>query len=330
MIMLARLNDPRIQKILTPPRGDSSGWQDALRRFEAGDVKVTRQSVGEPAIKAVQRMLIFLGYSTSSRGGFSIDGDFGRGTNRGVAQFQFEHGLTRDVDRETLCYPCTWNTAASDITVIPDTRLTVPTMEKMIAIALENIEKGEVMCGDFDTALFHLNAVHTRSLLNCRQILDRYGSLVDGAVLRMQEERNVEIQPEWILAIIKQETGGVVRPRFEQHVLTRKHRKSPDADFTELRFRSMSQGLGQVLGENFKKVGATSARAMYTSPLDEQVLFVGRFLASKREPIAKIRPTEQDFRTIARYYNGSGYEKHHYHEGIERWFREFRELRASA
>lgn len=73
-----------------------------------------------------------------------------------------------------------------------------------------------------------------------------------------------------------------------------------------------------------------SARAMYTSPLDEQVLFVGRFLASKREPIRKSRPTEQDFRTIARYNNGSGYEKHHYHEGIERWYREFRELRATA
>lgn len=328
--MLDKLDDPRIQKILTPPRADASGWQQALERFEAGDVRVTRQSVGEPAIKAVQRMLIFLGYSTSSRGGFSIDGDFGRGTNRGVAQFQFEHGLTRTIDRKTLCYPCTWNTAASDITVIPDTRLTLPTMQKMIATALDNIEKGEVMCGDFDTALFHLNAVHTRSLLNCKQILDRYGSLVNGAVSRLREERDVEIQPEWILAIIKQETAGVVRPRFEQHVLTRKDRKAPDADFTELRFRSMSQGLGQVLGENFKKVGAKSARAMYTSPLDEQVLFVGRFLASKRDPVRKRNPSEADFREIARYYNGSGYEKHHYHEGIERWFREFRELRAAA
>ena len=326
--MLANLDDPRIQEILTPPRSDSSGWKQALQRFEAGDVTVTRHSAGESAIKAVQRMLIFLGYSTSSRGAFSIDGDFGRGTNRGVAHFQFEHGLTRKIDRKTLCYPCSWQTAARDITLIPDTRLTVATMEKMIAVALENIENGEVMCGDFDTALFHLNAVHTRSLLNCRQILDRYGSLVDGAVAHLHEERGVEIRPEWILAIIKQETGGVVRPRFEQHILTRKHRKSPNADFTELRFRSMSQGLGQVLGENFKTVGAASARAMYTSPLDEQVLFVGRFLARKRDPIRKIRPSDEDFHTIARYYNGPGYAKHHYHEGIERWFREFRALRA--
>lgn len=160
--MLAHLDDARIQKILTPPRSDASGWKQALERFEAGDVKVNRQSAGESAIKAVQRKLIFLGYTTSSRGGFSIDGDFGRGTNRSVAQFQFEDGLTRTINRKTLCYPCTWNTAASDIRLIPDTRLTVTTMEKMIATAIENIERGEVMCGDFDTALFHLNAVHTR------------------------------------------------------------------------------------------------------------------------------------------------------------------------
>ena len=52
---------------------------------------LTRQSAGESAIKAVQRLLIFLGYSTASSGAFLIDGDYGRGTNRGVAQFQFEY-----------------------------------------------------------------------------------------------------------------------------------------------------------------------------------------------------------------------------------------------
>jgi hypothetical protein len=88
----------------------------------------------------------------------------------------------------------------------------------------------------------------------------------------------------------------------------------------------MSQGLGQVLGENFRKVGAESALAMYTSPLDEQVLFVARYLAGRPEPIRKVRPSGEDFRTIAKYYNGSGYEKHRYHECIERWFREFRQL----
>jgi len=329
-IMIAGLDDPRIQKILTPPSVDALGWKEALRRFETGDVSVTRRSAGEAAIKAIQRMLIFLGYSTSSGGSFSIDGDFGRGTNRGVAQFQFEHGLTRKVDRPTLCYPCNWRTASQTITTIPDTKLTVATMERMIAIALQSIESGQVMCGDFDAAMFHLNAVHSRALLNCRQIVHRYGALVDRAVNDMRLTRGIEIKPEWILAIIKQETGGVVRPRFEQHLLTRMDGKEPDADFVELRFRSMSQGLGQVLGENFRRVGADSAQAMFTSPLDKQVLFVARFLAKRPDPIRKSRPEEEDFRTVARYYNGSGYEKHHYHEGIERWFREFRQIRLSA
>ncbi len=278
---------------------------------------------------AVQRMLIFLGYSTSSRGSFSIDGDFGRGTNRGVAQFQFEHGLTRTISRDTLCYPCNWRTAPQKITTIPDTRLTAATMEKMVAAAIDNIDSGHVMCGDFNTAIFHLNAVHTGRLLNCAKILQRYGRLVDRAVTRMRDERGIVIQPEWILAIIKQETDGIVRPRFEQHYLSKMNANEPGADFVELRFRSMSQGLGQVLGENFRRVGAASARAMYVSPLDEQVLFVARFLALRPEPIRKVRPSDADFRAIARYYNGSGYEKHHYHEGIATWFREFRALRES-
>ena len=324
--MVAHLDDPRIQQILTPPRQDSHGWVEALERFEAGDVSLTRRSAGEAAIKAVQRMLFFLGYSTSSVGAFSIDGDFGRGTNRAVAQFQFEHGLTRKIDRKVLCYPCNWRTAASNITVIPETRLTIATMEAMIAKAIEAIGNKLVMCGNFKSALFYLNAVHSRSLLNCHQILDRYGNLVTKAVERLRAVQGAVIRPEWILAIIKQETGGIVRPRFEQHLLTRMHNKDAGADFVELRFRAMSQGLGQVLGENYKRVGAESAVAMYTSPLDEQILFVARFLARKPDPIKKSRPTEEDFRTIAKYYNGPGYEKHHYHEGIERWFREFRSL----
>lgn len=48
--MLANLDDPRIQKIQTPPRSDASGWQQALQRFEAGDVTVTRQTTISAAL----------------------------------------------------------------------------------------------------------------------------------------------------------------------------------------------------------------------------------------------------------------------------------------
>lgn len=320
------LDDPRIQRILTPSGRQTREWRDALDRFNAGDVTLTRRSAGEAAIKAVQRMLIFLGYSTSSTGAFVIDGDFGRGTNRGLAQFQFEHGLSRRSTRRTLCYPCTWQTARRYIVAVPDARLTHATLNAMIGTALDAVERDHVMCGDFDTALSYLDAIYAGRRLSCRKIYSRYRKHVDSAVSQLQAERSVKIAPEWIYAIIKQETGGIVRPRFEQHVLSRLHRNHPNLEFVELRFRAMSQGLGQVLGENYSTVGAESAIDMYTSPLNEQVLFIARYLARKPTPIGKHRPTEQDFRIIARFYNGRGYEKHYYHERLERWHREFGQI----
>ncbi len=324
--MIPAINDERIQQILWIPEDRDETWKSDLQRFEQGDVTLTRRSAGESSIKAVQRLLIFLGYSTSASGAFAIDGDFGRGTNRAVAQFRFEHGLNGRISRDTLCYDCTWRNASRNITIIPDVRLTVKTLETMLESTIRAIETNDVMCGSFDEAVFHLNAVQRRSLLSCRQIYERYGERVDQAVARLGDEQGINIQPEWILAIIKQETGGVVRPRFEQHLLTRYNRQEPGADFVELRYRSMSFGLGQILGVNFQRVGAPAARAMFVSPLDEQVLFVARFLALKRDVVSRKNPSEQDFRTIAKYYNGPGYEAHHYHEGIARWFREFRTL----
>ena len=91
----------------------------------------------------------------------------------------------------------------------------------------------------------------------------------------------------------------------------------------------MSFGLGQILGVNYEMVNAESAKAMFTSPLPEQVLFVARFLthsSHRRELVSKKYPTAQDFRGVAKFYNGSGYEAHHYHESIERWFKEFRAM----
>ena len=188
------------------------------------------------------------------------------------------------------------------------------------------VEFPSAVCGSFDEALFHLNSLHRNSLFSCKQILERCGGVVEQAVRRLKDERAVGIQPEWILAIIKQETAGVVRPRFEQHLLTRLNRKEPRTDFAELRCRAMSFGLGQILGENYRRVGSPAAHAMFTSPLDEQVLFVARFLAVKGDTVAKKNPSEEDFRTIASYYNGPAYASHHYHERIASWFKEFRTI----
>jgi hypothetical protein len=324
--MIAAINDPRIQRILTLPEDNTAEWRRDLQRLEAGDATLTRQSAGETSIKAVQRLLIFLGYSTSSDGAFSIDGDFGRGTNRAVAQFQFENSLAANIRRQTLCYDCTWQTASKNIVAIPDVRLTVPALEKMLQTTLRMIDTNQVMCGNFEEALFHLNNLHRSKWLSCKEILQRYGAMVERAVSRVRNEQGFELQKEWLLAIIKQETGGVVRPRFEQHYLTRSNQLEPKTDFAELRYRAMSFGLGQIMGENYKRIGAPSARAMFVSSIEDQVLFVARFLAQRREVVIKKNPTADDFRTLAKFYNGLGYETHHYHESIATWFKEFRTI----
>ena len=320
------LRDQKISQVLTPVGDSKKSWRRVLEQFRKGERGITRQSVGEDAIKAIQRMLVFLGYSTSSTGAFTIDGDFGRGTNRAVAQFEFDHGLNPRLTRKTLCYPCTWQTAKTNIVMIPDTRLTLKTMEAMLQVATDAIGENRVLCGAFKHALFHLNALDQRQLLSCQQIHSRYGGEIKAAVARVNEEKGVMVQPEWVLAIIKQETGGIVRPRFEQHILTRLNNKQGRANLVELRYQAMSQGLGQILGSNYKLVGAESAVSMFQSSIAEQVLFVARFLARKSEIVSKRNPTSQDFAKLARFYNGPGYAKHHYDESLACWFREFKTL----
>jgi hypothetical protein len=330
--MLNLIHDPQIQKIVNPPNVEPQ-WEKDLKRLEHGDLTLNRKSAGENSIRAFQRLLIFLGYSTSSSGAFAIDGDFGRGTNRALAQFIHENELSEnEINRATLAYPCNWRSARKRITSIPDIHLTIPILEKLLTVSRAAIDANAVNCGSFDEAIFQLNALYNRQLLSCRKINEKYGELAENAAKIIQERttRNIEIQPEWILAIIRQETAGVVRPRFEQHWLTKFVERHPDTSFTELRYRSMSFGLGQIMGFNYKRVDAASAQALFTAPLSEQVMSIGRFLtlSSRTRPVvSKMNPTEDDFKAVARFYNGSGYAAHHYDEQLARWFREFKLLR---
>ena len=329
--MLDLIQDSQIQQILNPPNA-SPDWQHDLNRLLNRDLSLNRRSAGENSIKAFQRLMIFLGYSTASSGGFLIDGDFGRGSNRGLAQFQFEHGLApANIKRTTITYECSWSNARQLITKIPDVELTIATLERLLEEAKSAIDSGRLNCGNFDEAIFHLNALQGRNYLNCKQINERYGRQVETAVQNIQNKYGYQVQPEWILAIIRQETQGVVRPRFEQHWFSKLARQKPDGDLREFRFQAMSFGLGQILGVNYKRVNANSAFGLYTSSITEQIEAIGRFLTRFRKVrpvIAKTRPTDTDFRTLAYYYNGSGYARHHYHERIASWFREFKKLRS--
>ncbi len=328
--MIEKFESPKIKKIITLPEDNDLSWKTDVQKLINGDITLDRKTVGENSIKALQRLLIFLGYSTSFRGAFSIDGDFGRGTNRGLAQFKYDHGLRINYDRSTLAYPCKASNAHRLITAIPDVKLTVPTLKKLIEVAELAINNGEVMCGSFKDAIFHLNNTHRRSLLTCRKILEAYGQLAQNAVNQIKAERGVDIPVEWLLSIVRQETGGVIRPRFEQHLMTSYNKKWPTLDLSEIRFQATSFGLGQILGVNYKMVGLSSAKDMYFSSPEEQLIQIGRFLIKRSQKtksvVVKKRPGDADFRTIGRYYNGPKYAEHHYHESLARWFKEFQSM----
>lgn len=323
--MFDALNDPEIKKIISLSGDDA--WRADLARLIHGDTSLTRESAGESGIQAVQRLMIFLGYSTSSSGAFVVDGDFGRGTNRGIAQFQYENALADKVDRSILCYDCSFQTARKRIVAIPDARLDIPTLDKMLTEAQQSIATKQVTFGSFDDAIFHLNALHRRRLLTCKEVNARYGPHVEHVIATIRREKGIDIQREWILAIIKQETSGIVRPRFEQHKLSRFNKKDPSGDFAELRLRSMSIGLGQIMGFNHQLVGAPSARSMLFSPVTDQLLYVARFISRKKYIVSKANPALDDFRVMARFYNGPAYESHFYHESLQTWFKEFKTLR---
>ncbi|MGB3345633.1 MAG: N-acetylmuramidase domain-containing protein [Aequorivita sp.] len=328
--MIALIHDPQIQQIINPPNA-SPYWESDLKRFENGDVSLDRHTAGENTIRAFQRLLIFLGYSTSSSGAFAIDGDFGRGTNRALAQFEYEHQLSKpNFSAKSLTYECNWRSARANIAAIPDVLLTLPTLVKMLEAAKDAIAKKEINCGDFNEAIFQLNALYNRNSLDCRKINERYGASAEKASQNMKDLKGYIVQLEWILAIIRQESAGVVRPRFEQHKLSKFAKEEPQTDFAELRYRSMSFGLGQIMGFNYNSIGAQSAKELYTAPLEKQITSIARFLtirSSVRNVVSKTNPTAEDFKVVASYYNGSGYAGHYYDESLGRWFKEFRILR---
>ena len=97
------LDHPLIQRVLFSEEPDHQVL-DSLGDVHQGRSHLSRHLGSESVINALQRLLIFLGYSTSSSGAYVIDGDFGRGTNLGVAQFQVENNFSTTAIRDHLCY----------------------------------------------------------------------------------------------------------------------------------------------------------------------------------------------------------------------------------
>jgi hypothetical protein len=71
------LNDTHIQQILFLNHVNESDISE-LELILNNEGSLDCSCTGETTITAVQRLMIFLGYSTASSGAYIIDGDFGR------------------------------------------------------------------------------------------------------------------------------------------------------------------------------------------------------------------------------------------------------------
>lgn len=320
------LDNQQILRVLSRDP-DERFWQDDLRAVLDGDTLITREVAREPSVIALQRALIFLGYSTTSRGAFVIDGDFGPGTNRGIAQFAFDQQLSNAPAIDEICYPCTYRNAHLKISAIPRTQVTPEVLQALIETVTDRIATDRVLMADFEQALWHLNHLESRPALTCREVFERYGEITTAVCAHIQQTHDIEVAPIWVLAIIRQESAGIIRPRFEQHKLSRARRENPDSDVTRLRYESMSMGLGQVMGYHYAKIGAESPEAMLLSPIEEQIEHISRYLAlargQTRLDFANPEPDEDALRRVSKFYNGPRYEDHRYHEKLAGHFREF-------
>lgn len=78
--------------------------------------------------------------------------------------------------------------------------------------------------------------------------------------------------------------------------------------------RACSWGLGQILGENFRAAGYTSAKQMadaFATGEDEQAAAMARFIAANPKMLAAL--VDHDWAGFASRYNGPGYAKNAYH-----------------
>lgn len=98
----------------------------------------------------------------------------------------------------------------------------------------------------------------------------------------------------------------------------------------EAAIRSTSWGVGQVMGEHFKRLGFASPAALMDSAMDGlggQVELMVRFIRMDKKLIAAIK--QKAWRTIARIYNGPAYKRNKYHIKMRDFYRRFSHSLAS-
>jgi len=74
----------------------------------------------------------------------------------------------------------------------------------------------------------------------------------------------------------------------------------------EAAYRSVSIGMGQILGENFKRAGCDSAKEMFEQAMESEANQLGQMLAFITGSALAFHLRKHDWRAFARGYNGTG------------------------
>lgn len=90
---------------------------------------------------------------------------------------------------------------------------------------------------------------------------------------------------------------------------------------------SCSWGLGQVMGENWRRLGYASAQALYDenqSGTAGQIACMVKFITADKRCLTAIR--NGDFTTFARIYNGPAYKQNNYDNQMRNWAARYRPM----
>ena len=88
---------------------------------------------------------------------------------------------------------------------VPEVRVTRQVIDAIESTLTERIESHQILLGDFDSAIWHLNQLDAWRGLTCRQILERYGNAVHTACADFESDQ--PILAIWVLALIPSGIG---------------------------------------------------------------------------------------------------------------------------
>lgn len=170
-----------------------------------------------------------------------------------------------------------------------------------------------------------------------KSINDLFGSVLSKEAARIQIPVSTAAA---ILAVESSGRGfgsdGKLLIRFENHVFAKRSgndtvkstHKNNAAEFEALNkaiqidekaaYKSISMGIGQIMGFNAGRVGYVTAKEMYdvfSNSLEAQIAGIFDFVNTDKNLLNAARTN--DFKTFAYYYNGSGYAANKYDEKLE-------------